>query len=131
MHQPSDRSSSTARGHRRSRRERPGSGGVRLSGRGTQVARAVGARTDVPHPGRGGHHPTQVLRAGHVPVPQRRRLARRTSRGIHCHRHRGTVQAHARFQRVAPDGVGCVRPAGGTVRAGDRHAPVGDHRAQH
>ena len=56
------------------------------------------------------------------PYPSRRRPARRPSRRLHGDRHRRALQAHARLQRAAPDGLGRVRPAGGAVRDQDRHA---------
>ena len=53
----------------------------------------------------------EILRARHVPLPERRGPARRPSGGLHRHRHRRALQAAARFQRSASDGLGCVRPA--------------------
>ena len=52
------------------------------------------------------------------------------SRGLHRHRHRRALQAHARLQRAAPDGLGRLRPAGRAVRHQDRHAPGRSPRAQ-
>ena len=48
--------------------------------------------------------------------------------GLHRHRHRRALQAHARLQRAAPDGLGRLRPARRAVRDRDRHAPARDHR---
>ncbi len=61
------------------------------------------------------------------PYPSRRRPARRPSRGLHRDRHRRALQADARLQRAAPDGLGRVRPAGRAVRDQDRHAPARHH----
>ncbi len=57
--------------------------------------------------------------------------ARRPPRRLHGDRHRRALQAHARLQRPAPDGLGRVRPAGRAVRDQDRHAPARHDRAQH
>ena len=69
----------------------------------------------------------QVLHPRHVPLPQRRRPARRPPRGLHRHRHPLPLQADARLQRPAPDGLGRLRPARRAVRDQDRHAPAGHH----
>ena len=45
------------------------------------------------------------------PYPSGAGLARRPSRGLHRHRHHRALQAAARLQRAAPDGLGRVRPA--------------------
>ena len=58
------------------------------------------------------------------PYPSRRGPARRPPRGLHRHRHRLPLQAHARLQRAAPDGLGRLRPARRAVRHQDRHAPA-------
>ena len=71
------------------------------------------------------------VRARHVPVPVGRRAARRPSRGLHRDRHRRALQAHARLQRPAPDGLGRLRPARRAVRDQDRHAPARDHAEEH
>ncbi len=73
----------------------------------------------------------EVLHPRHVPVPQRRRPPRRPPRGLHRHRHPGPLQADARLQRPAPDGLGRLRPAGRAVRHRDRHAPPRHHREEH
>ncbi len=43
---------------------------------------------------------------------RRARPARRPPGGLHRHRHHRPLQAHARLQRAAPDGLGRLRPAG-------------------
>ena len=63
------------------------------------------------------------------PYPSGDGPARRPSRGLHRDRHRLPLQAHARLQRAAPDGLGRVRPARRAVRDQDRRAS-GDHHAQ-
>ena len=96
----------------------------------SEVAGALGEPRHVPR-GRGGRHvAAEVLRARHVSVSERRRLARRASGRLHGVRHRRALQAHARLQRAASDGLGRVRPARRAICAQDRHAPEGDHRAQ-
>ncbi len=62
------------------------------------------------------------------PYPVGRRAARRPSRGLHGVRHRRALQAHARVQRAAPDGLGRVRAAGRAVRDQDRHASARSRR---
>ena len=71
----------------------------------------------------------EVLRARHVPVPVGRGPARRPPRGLHRDRHRRALQADARLQRAAPDGLGRVRPARRAVRDQDRHAPARHDRS--
>ena len=68
----------------------------------------------------------EILRARHVPLPERRGAARRPSGRLHRHRHRRALQAHARLQRAAPDGLGRVRSARRAIRDQDRPAS-GDH----
>ena len=93
------------------------------------------ARKNLPHaqPRRRGFRPRQaeVLRARHVPLPQRLGAARRPSRGLHGHRHHRALQAHAGLQRAAPDGLGRLRPARRAARHQDRRAPAREHGAQH
>ena len=62
------------------------------------------------------------------PIPVRRRPARRPSGRLHRHRHPLPLQAHARLQRAAPDGLGRLRPARRAVRHQDRQAPARHHR---
>ena len=50
------------------------------------------------------------------PYPSGGRPARRPPRGLHRHRHRLPLQADARVQRPAPDGLGRLRPARRAVR---------------
>ncbi len=89
--------------------------------------RPTGSASDVSRAGQGRHVEAEVLRARHVPVPVGRRPARRPSRGLHRDRHRRALQAHARLQRAAPDGLGRVRPAGRAVRRPHRHASAHHH----
>ena len=65
------------------------------------------------------------------PYPVRRRPARRPSRGLHRHRHPRPLQAHARLQRPAPDGLGRLRPARRAVRHRDRHPSAHHHAEEH
>ncbi len=69
--------------------------------------------------------PAQALYPRHVPLPQRSRPARRPSRGVHGHRHRLPLQADARIQRPAPDGLGRLRPARRAIRRPDQYASRG------
>ena len=73
----------------------------------------------------------EAVRAGHVPVPVRRRAARRAPAGLHRHRRVHPLPADGRLQRAAPDGLRRVRPARRAVRGADRHAPADHHRGQH
>ena len=57
------------------------------------------------------------------PYPSGGGAARRPSRGLHRHRHRLPLQADARVQRPAPDGLGRLRPARRAVRR-SRPAPT-------
>ena len=82
-----------------------------------------------PNPGEPGFdaEQAQVLRARHVPVSERRGSARRPSRGLHRDRHHQPLQAHARLQRAASDGLGRVRSARRAVRDPDQRASGQDH----
>ena len=77
-----------------------------------------------PNPGEPGFDPVaaEVLRARHVSVSERRGAARRPSGRLHRHGHPRALQADARLQRAASDGLGRVRAAGGAVRHQDRRA---------
>ena len=83
------------------------------------MAGPLGSQGHLPHAAEDRSVETEVLRARHVPLPVGRRPARRPSRGLHRDRHRRALQAHARLQRAAPDGLGRVRPAGRAVRDRD------------
>ena len=63
------------------------------------------------------------------PYPSGDGPARRPSRGLHGDRHRRALQAHARLQRAASDGLGRVRPARRAVRDQDRHASARSRRS--
>ena len=71
------------------------------------------------------------VRARHVPVPERRRAARRAPAGLHRHRRLRALPADDRPQRAAHDGLRRVRPARRAVRRPDRPAPAADHRGEH
>ena len=75
--------------------------------------------------------PPEILRAGDVPLPERKH-PRRPCPQLHARRRGGPLQAGLRLQRAAPDGVGCVRPAGGErgPRAGraSGRMDLGQHR---
>ena len=58
-------------------------------------------------------------------LSERTGSARRPSGRLHGFRHRRALQAHARLQCAAPDGLGRLRSAHGTVRDQDRHSPEG------
>ena len=73
----------------------------------------------------------KLLRARHVPVPERRGPARRPPARLHRHRRLRALQAHDRLQRAARDGLRRVRPARRAVRGADRAAPAGHHRGEH
>ncbi len=73
----------------------------------------------------------EVLRARHVPLPQRLGPARRASGGLHGDGHHRALPADAGFQRPAPDGLGRLRPARRTARHQDRRASARKHGAQH
>ena len=70
----------------------------------------------------------QGLHPGHVPVPLRRRPARRPPAGLHRHRRAGPVQDDDRPQRAAHDRLRRLRPGRRAVRGRARHAPAGQHR---
>ena len=95
-----------------------------------EVASLLASQGHVSHARESRHVEAEVLRARHVPVSERRRAARRPPRGLHRDRHLRALQADARLQRAAPDGLGRVRPAGRAVRDEDRHAPEDHDRAQ-
>ena len=78
---------------------------------------------------RAGHG--QDVRARHVPVPERRRPARRAPAGLHRHRRLLPLQADDRPQRAVHDGLRRVRSAGRAVRGADRPAPGDHHAAEH
>ena len=65
------------------------------------------------------------------PYPVRRRSQRRSLPQLRAHRRRLALQAHARSQRPAPDGLGRLRPARRELRHQDGRAPAGHDRAQH
>ena len=73
----------------------------------------------------------EALRARYVPVPQRRRAARRASRRVHGDRHRLPRRADAGPERDAPDGLRRVRPAGRGARDQDGRAPADSDRKEH
>ena len=91
---------------------------------GSALAKGVGGATDVSPTQSGGRRlrrlAPEVLLPRHVPVPLGRGPPRRAPGGLHGHRHHLALQAHARLQRAAPDGVGRVRPARRAVRDPDR-----------
>ena len=95
-----------------------------------EVASRLGAEQDLPR-----HRPrpvaAQALRPRHVPLSQRGRAARRPSRGVHRDRHRLPLQADARVQRPAPDGLGRLRPARRAVRRPDEHPSPDHHPGEH
>ncbi len=72
----------------------------------------------------------QAVRAGHVPLSQRRRAARGASRGLYRHGHHLPGGADAGTRRDAPHGLGRVWPARRAARQEDRHAAAGDHREE-
>ncbi len=73
----------------------------------------------------------QVLRAGHVPLPVRRRPARRPLRGLHGHRRPHALEADAGIPRAASDGLGRLRPAGRELRHQARRPPAHHDPAGH
>ena len=73
----------------------------------------------------------KLLRARHVSLSQRRRTARRPSRGLHGDRHHLPLSPDVRTQRHAPDGLGRLRSAGRTARQEDGHAAARDDREEH
>ena len=88
-----------------------------------QVATLLGRAPDVRHAAAA--RAAEALRARHVPLSQRRRAARRPSRGLHGHRHRLPLRADAGQQRAAPDGLGRLRPAGRAARQAKPARPRG------
>ncbi len=94
------------------------------------MASLLGGAQDLPSRRRYRPVEAEVLRARHVSVPLRRRPARGSSRGLHRVGHRCALQADARVQRAAPDGLGRVRLARGAVRDQDRNASEDHDRAQ-
>ncbi len=79
---------------------------------------------------RGDARQAEDLRARHVPLPERRRAARRAPAGLHRHRRVRPLLAHDRSQRAAHHGVRCVRPPCRAVRGADRPAPAHHHRGE-
>src|SRR5215216_3006575 len=65
----------------------------------------------------------KILCAGHVPLSERSRPARGTSRRVHRHRYHCSVQTTPWLQRLASNGLGCIWSAGGAIRCQDRPAP--------
>ena len=104
--------------------------GVSVQRHRSEVAGLLGEPCDLSRAGQGRHVEAEILRARHVPLPVRRRPARRASRGLHGVGHRCALQAHARLQRAAPDGLGRVRPAGRAVRRAHGHASAHHDRTQ-
>ena len=70
--------------------------------------------------------PAEAVRARHVPVPVRRRPARRPPAGLHRHRRLRPLQADDRPQRAAHDGLRRLRPARRAVR---RRRPASTRRS--
>ena len=94
-----------------------------------EVAALLGNQPDLP-----GDRPrseTEILCAGHVPLPLRGGASRRPSRGVHRHRHRLPLPADEGVQRAPSDGVGRLRTACGTVRGRNRHPSGGHHPQKH
>ena len=73
----------------------------------------------------------EAVRPGHVPLPLRRRAARRPPAGLHRHRRLRPLPADDRQERAALPGLRRVRPARRAVRRPDRPASSQDHRGQH
>ena len=94
------------------------------------MAGLLGSPPDLPRACRNRPVPAEVLRSGHVPLPQRRWAARRPSRGVYGIGHHRPVQAHAGLQRAAPHRLGRLRAARGAVRAAHRHPSADHHRTQ-
>ncbi len=80
------------------------------------------SQSHLSHAGESRHRRSRSTTCSTCSRTRRARAARRPPRGLHRDRHRRALQAHARLQRAAPDGLGRVRPAGRAVRAQDRHA---------
>ena len=93
--------------------------------RDAQPVRPVGR----PCPGRAARR--EAVRARHVPVPVRQRPPRRSPARLHRHRRLRPVQADDRPQRVAHDGLRCVRPPGRAVRGRDRPTSPHHDRREH
>lgn len=55
----------------------------------------------------------------------------RPSGGLHSHRHHSPLQAHARLQCAAPNGLGRIWAASRAVRAADRHTPSSHNTEEH
>ena len=91
-----------------------------------QMADILGRERDLP--GRCRSRQAEALRARHVPLPVGRGPPRRASGGLHRDRHRLPLQADARLQRAAPDGLGRLRPARRALRHAHRRASR-DHHA--
>ena len=98
-----------------SRRHDPGQPSLRAA---SSAGRATGGS---------GVAAAEVLHPRHVPLPERRGAACGTSRRIHRHRHPLPLQARARLQCAAPDGLGCVWPSGRAVRHPHGPASARDH----
>ena len=99
----------------------------RGAGRGDRAALAgpLGSRKGTfapPDPGEPGSERKKFYVLDMFPYPSGPGCTSAT-RGLHRHRHPRPLQAHARLQRAAPDGLGRLRPAGRAVRDPDRRAP--------
>jgi hypothetical protein len=102
--------------------------------RGTSVATVLGNEQDLPHAGPRRSQccgQAQALHPRHVPVPERRRAARRAPRRLHRDRHSGPLQADERLPRAAPHGLGRLRPARRAVRGGEERSPANYDAEQH
>ena len=67
---------------------------LQLHGHREEVAAVLAGEQDLPRPRPARRRrDAQGVRAGHVPLPQRRRAARRPPRGVHRHRHRQPLPA--------------------------------------
>ena len=85
-----------------------------------------------PNPGEQNFDPAEaeILRARHVPLPERRRSARRPSGGLHRHRHHRALQtAAAASTCFIPMGWDAFGLAGRAIRHQDR-AASGHHHAR-
>ena len=89
------------------------------------LAALLGRAPDLPRRRAGRARPKYYV-LDMFPYPSGAGPARRPPRGLHRDRHRRALQAHARLQRAAPDGLGRLRPARRAVRDQDRHAPAHD-----
>src|SRR5262249_54985421 len=96
-----------------------------------QVASVLGEEPNVRRPASAQAPHAEALRARYVPVPQRRRSARRPSRRLYRDRYRLPCRPDARQKRDAPDGLRRVWPARRRARDQNGRTSTLPHRKEY